>query len=309
MLRVAVAALALWAGAAEAQLYTEAERAATLANAGPDIRDTLQTDIIGRLPRELRPEAAAVRLEMPPAGPSPLAFYADPATRTIVMPLESIRFFDDVATLFAWTESRGCDPSAVQAYLWMKLRQGRDLPSPLRAFAIDRDVAFADPFTFDVSGKIVSSGLHFILAHELGHLLLGHRGGLSGAESQRQEIAADAFALDHFERLGGLPMGVFWYYMAAWWQDPVGAAGRGASTHPVSPERIATLAARIAADPMAYAHGELDPAREAALAEGIAAMVADLARLIDDDGMLTMMPLLLERDWPPARLATACPTP
>ena len=255
-----------------------------------------------------RPRAAAITLAFPDRGPSPLSFYADPATDTIYMPLESIRFFDDVATLFAWVESKGCDPTSVQAYLWAKLRDGQPLPAPLKAFHIDRDIALADPFTDDVSLKIVSSGLQFILAHELGHLMLGHRGGMSGADSQAQEIAADSFALDHFARLGGLPMGVFWYYMAAWWQDPVGRDARDASTHPVSPERISLLAERITDNPMAFSHGELDPEREAGLAAGIGAMVANLAMLIDDDGMLSLMPIVLERDWPASRLATACPT-
>lgn len=309
MLRVGlIATLAMLAGPSSAQFYTEAELQSTLRNAGPDIEDVLYIDIVGNLPRDLRPAAAGVRVAFPETGPGPLAFYADPATRTIYMPLQSIRFFDDVATLFAWVESKNCDPAGIQSYLWALLREGRPLPSPLRAFAIDRDTAFADPYTLDVSGKIVSSGLQFILAHELGHLLLQHRGGLDGTDSQAQEIAADDFALDHFARLGGSPMGVFWYYMAAWWQDPVGTEAEDASTHPVSPQRISSLAARLTADPMAFAHGELDPAREAALVAQLGGMVAGLAELIDDDGMLTVLPLGLERDYPPSRLAGICPS-
>lgn len=289
-------------------LYTEAELAHTRDRATGNIITVFQEDIIGNLPRADRPRAAAVTVRFPEHGPSPLSFYANPATNTIYMPLESIRFFDDVATLFAWVESKGCDPASVQAYLWAKLRDGQPLPAPLKAFHIDRDTAFADPFTYDVSGKILSSGIQFILAHELGHLMLGHQGGMAGADSQAQEIAADSFALDHFSRLGGLPMGVFWYYMAAWWQDPVGSEARDASTHPVSPERISLLAERLTSDPMAFSHGELDPEREAGLAAQIGGMVANLAVLIDDDGMLSLMPIVLERDWPASRLATACPT-
>ncbi len=309
MLKVAAfVSLLTLASQAGAQLYTEDERRHTFERATPDIIRVFNDDIVGNLPRADRPRAAQVRLEFPDRGPSPLAFFADPAEGVIYMPLESIRFFDDVATLFAWIESKGCDPAALQAYLWAKLRQGRPLPSPLRAFQIDRDTAFADPFTFNVSGKIVSSGLQFILAHELGHIMLNHQPGLSGQDSQAQEIAADEFALDHFSRLGGLPMGVFWYYMAAWWQDPIGGTARDASTHPVSPERISRLAERIVTDPMAFSHGEQDPEREMQLATEIGMMVAELAELIDDDGMLSLMPLTLERDWPDSRLATACPS-
>lgn len=309
MLRALAVTLALLAAPVSAQLYTPDEMRHTFQAATPDIQRVFTQDILGNLPRDLRPRAAQVRLEFPEQGRSPLDFFAHPGRGVIYFPIESIRFFDDVATLFAWVESQNCNPEAIQAYLWAKLREGRPLPSPLRAFNIDRDTAFADEFTYNVSGKIVSSGLQFILAHELGHILLNHEGELPSAESQRQEIAADAFALDHFERLGGLPMGVFWYYMAAWWLDPRDEAGRDASSHPVSPARIATLAARLTGDPMAYSHGELDPNREAELAAQIGAMVAELATLIDDDGMLNLMPLVLDRDWPATRIAQACPTP
>ncbi|QPH53758.1 hypothetical protein [Pontivivens ytuae] len=273
----------------------------------PTIIAVFDEDILGNLPREMRPRAAGVTLDFPLEGPSPLSFYAAPATQTISMPLTSIRFFDDVATLFAWFEARGCEPGFIQSYLWGLLREGRPYPAPLEAFAIDRETALADPFAGDVSGKILSSGIQFILAHELGHLLLDHEAGMEGAASQAQEREADAFALDHFARLGGAPMGVFWYYMAAWWQDPV-TEGRAASTHPVSPERIDALAWRLGKSPMDFAHGEADPAREAAFVREIAGMLDELSGLIDDDGMLTLMPLTLDRDFPSSRFATACPS-
>jgi hypothetical protein len=311
MLRRAACALALLlagaAGAATAQMYTEAERARVMARAAPNLQAVLERDIIGNLPRAERPRAASIRLVFPPSGPSPLSFYADPRSRVIHFPQDSIRFLDDIATLFAWFESRGCAPGMIQTYLWALLRDGRPLPAPLRAFAIDREVALADPFTNDVSGKIYSSALQFILAHEVGHLMLDHRGGLSGAQSQAQEIAADAFAADHFARLGAMPLGVLFYYMAAWWQDPLAEAAPG-STHPVSPDRIATLATRFQADPMAFAHSEPDPARGAALVRDVAGDMATLARLAASDGMLSLLPLGLERDFPLSRLATACPT-
>lgn len=273
----------------------------------PVIVSVFQEDIIGNLPRDLRARAAQITLAFPETGPSPLSFYAEPATQTIHMPLTSIRFLDDVGTVFSWVESKGCEPGYVQTYLWALLREGRPLPAPLEAFAIDRDAAFADAYTYDVSGKIVSSGVQFILAHELGHLLLDHRTDVDAAESQRQETEADRFALEHFARLGGSPMGVFWYYMAAWWQDPL-TGNRPLSTHPVSPQRIRALAGRLAANPMDFAHGEADPQKEAALVAQLAVMVGDLADLIDDDGMLSLMPLTLERDFPTSRLARACPS-
>lgn len=307
LIRAALLAL-LVPGIATAQVeYGRADLDRVRERSVPTILSVFERDIVGNLPRAERPRAAAIRLEFPDEGPSPLSFYAEPHRQTITMPLASIRFFDDMATVFAWFESKDCEPGYIQTYLWALLREGRPLPAPLTAFAIDRDTAFADPYTLDVSGKIVSSGIQFILAHEVGHLMLGHDPGAEGEASQAQEAAADAFALEHFARLGGSPMGVFWYYMVAWWQDPV-TGGRKDSSHPVSPERITALSERLLASPMDFAHAEADPGREAELVRRIAAMTADLAHLIDDDGMLTLMPATLERDFPTTRLASACPS-
>ncbi len=273
----------------------------------PAIHKVFSEDIIGLLPRDLRPQAAGITLAFPTSGPSPLGFYAEPSSQTIYMPLSSIRFFDDVATLFAWFESKSCQPEYLQSYLYSLLRQRRPLPPPLVAFAIDRDVALADPYTDDVSAKIFSSGLQFILAHETGHLLLRHEPGASAAVSQQQEAAADRFALEHFARLGGAPMGVLWYYIAAWWQDPL-SADRHRSSHPVSPERIRALGDRLLANPMDFAHGELNPEHEAELVRQMAAMVRLVADQIDEDGFLNLLPIEMDRNYPASRFSRACPS-
>ncbi len=309
MLRIA--ALILVAGlalpAAAQMRYDAADLQRVRDRSVPNIRDVFAQDIIGLLPRDLRPRAAGITLAFPDHGPSPLAFFAEPSTQTIYMPLSSIRFFDDVATLFAWFESKSCQGEYLQSYLYALLRERRPLPPPLAAFAIDRDVALADAYTNDVSTKIFSSGLQFILAHETGHLLLGHRPGVDAAASQRQETAADRFALEHFARLGGAPMGVLWYYMAAWWQDPL-TADRGASSHPVSPERIRALGDRLLANPMDFAHGELNPEHEADLVRQMGGMVRVLADQIDEDGFLNLLPIEMDRNYPASRFARACPS-
>lgn len=287
--------------------YSEADLQRVRDRSIPSIQKVFVQDIIGNMPRADRARAAQIRLAFPVAGDGPLSFFAEPGTQTISMPLTSIRFMDDMSTLFAWFESKGCQPEYLQSYLWALLREGRPLPSPLVAFAVDRDVAFADTYTYELSGKIVSSAIQFILAHEVGHLMLDHRLDVDAAGSQRQETEADRYALEHFARLGGSPMGVFWYYLAAWWLDPV-SSGRGASSHPVSPERITALGDRLLANPMDFAHAEADPAKEAEIVRQLGGMVKGLADMIDDDGMLTLMPLTLERDFPPSRYATACPS-
>ncbi|WP_165971671.1 hypothetical protein [Meridianimarinicoccus aquatilis] len=308
LIRAATVLAFLLAQTAAAQMYTDADRARVMARAAPNLQSVLQDDIIGNLPRAQRPDAAGIRMVFPPHGPSPLAFYADPRSQTIYFPQDSIRFLDDIATLFAWFQSKECEPGMIQTYLWALLRDRQNLASPLRAFHIDRDIALADEFTNNVSAKIYSSALQFILAHEVGHILLQHRGGLQGAASQSQEIAADRFALDHFARLGAMPLGISFYYVAAWWQDPLGAAVAD-SSHPVSPDRIAAIADGFAANPMDFAHSEPDPAQGAIMVESVAKDLANIAQLAASDGMLSLLPMGLERDFPVSRFATACPTP
>lgn len=302
----------LWAAliagpTAASDFYTSAELRRVQDRAAPNLEAVLEEDIVGRMPRDLRPQAADIRLVFPETGPGPLAFYADPGARTVAMPLESIRFFDDVATLIAWIQSRGCAMEPVMTYLHALLRQRQPLEPPLTAFAIDRETAFADAFTYDVSAKAYSSGLQFILAHEVGHLVLGHRPGLDPAASQRQELEADAFAMEHFARLGAMPAGILFYYLAAWWTDPIGG-DEPFSTHPVSPDRIAAVASRMAAAPMDFAHSEPDPQEGAARVVSVASDMATLARLAADDDMIRLTPFAMHRDFPLSRLAQVCPS-
>lgn len=306
-------AFALWlatASLASAEvLYTPAELQRVRDRAIPNIETVMWRDIVPRLPADLQAQARSVSLEYPERGPGPLSFFASPSLGKIYIPLTSLRFYDDIATLHAWFESRNCPQEYIQTYLAALLRAGEDLPAPLIAFGLDRDVLFADSYTYDLSGKIFSSGVQFILAHELGHILLDHSTEVSGLDSQQQEEAADAFALDHFARLGGNPLGVFWYYQAAWWHDPATPEGRLQNTHPVSAERIRNMAERLMATPYDFAHGEADPDREANFISQLGMMTAGFADLIDDDTFLAWIAPAMFNDYPLNRLREACPHP
>lgn len=302
-----LATLAVSAGEGRAQLYTEAELARTQERAVPSLVAMLEEDVVLNLPRDLRAQAAALELVFPVQGPSPLAFWAVPESGQIYLPLESIRFYDDVATLYAWFEHNGCDPGPIQSYLWLLLGEGRDLPAPLVAFAIDRDVALAEPFTEDVSGKILSSGMLFVLMHEVGHQLLGHTGGLTGSLSQAQETEADVFALEHFSRIGTLPAGAVFFFQSLWWLDPFGEAVAG-STHPVSAARLAAIAEAIQARPEAFSFSEPDPEKGRAQALSIAGDVATLAGIAADETFRSFMIQTITTSYPPDGFATTCPS-
>ena len=274
---------------------------------GENIELTVTEDIVRAMPRELRPEAARVRVVFEYRGRTPLDFWSIPSTGSVHVPMESVRFIDDLAILQAWFDRHGCAAEHIHIYLWALLRQGRPLPPPLIAFGLDRDRALADHFVDDVSGKILKSSILFILAHEMGHVILGHRGQgeIDWVRSQRQEINADAFALDHFARIGAPPAGMAIYFLASRWRDDVGVRAQ-IGTHPVSPERIRAIAQRMLETPEAFSFAEPDPVREREQVLSLATDLHGIADITSDERMLELLPLGLERDFPLSRLQSAC---
>ena len=299
-------ALLLRAAPAPAEVYPDAALLAEHERIGEAVALIVTEDIPAALPPELRAAASGIGVVFEARAAHPLYFYARPGEGTVHVPVASVRFLADLAILTAWFERRGCAPEYLHTYLWALLREGRPLPAPLEAFGVARETALADPFVDDVASKALSTALLFVLAHEVGHLLLGHRPGLEGAESQAQEMAADAFALDRFAALGAPPAGVVLWFMAARWIDPTAEAAAGV-THPVSPERLRAVAARLAADPEAFAFSQPEPeaARDAVLT--YAREFDRIAGLMDGDAMLTLLPAGLGRDFPLAALRDACP--
>lgn len=288
-----------------AQLYSDAELEAAHRQMASNITLMVTEDIVRTIPRDRRPAAAKIQVTFKKRGPNPLAFWSDPATATVYVPMESVRFIDDLAILQAWFERHRCAAEYISTYLWALLREGRPLPSPLSAFGIDRERALADDFVRDVSSKVLRSSIFFILAHEVGHIMLGHKPGLRGEASQQQEVAADAFALDRFASIGAPPAGMVLYFLAGRWRDPIGTAA-SLGTHPVSPERISAIAKRMAADPEAFSFAEPDPQRGREQVLAIARELRSIAELSSDERMLTLLPLGLARDFPLSRLRSAC---
>lgn len=305
LIRAGLAALACLAVAPAAGqgLYGADDLARARQTMGPNIVLVVTEDIPNALPRAQRAGAARLTVDFIDRGPHPLSYYSEPAAARVIVPLESVLFLDDLAIATAWFEAQGCDAGYLQAYL-AALLGGEDMPPPLAAFGIDRQTALADPFVDDVSAKILSTVVNYLMAHEVGHVLLGHVGGLGGgAESQGQEIEADAFALDFFTATGTPPLGMAIYFNAARWLDP---ADTDAGTHPVSRDRLRAISERLAGDPGAFASGYSDPVAGAAMVAQVAddlAFVADFAAGEERD----LLGLALAREYPLSRLASACP--
>ena len=301
-----VLALVLAAGPAAAQraLYPDERLARAAEQMGPSIRLVVSEDIPAALPRERRAGMADVDVAFVARADQPLGFFSELGTRTVVVPVESLVFVDELSVLTAWFEARDCRGEYIQTYLWALLRDGAPLPGPMEAFGVDYDAALENPFVTDVSNQIFNSVVLFVLAHEVGHLMLGHEGGLTGAASQAQEIAADGFALDHFAAVGVPPLGMAVFFLAARWLDPAAAA---AGSHPVSPARLRAIADRLAAEPETFASGFADPVAGVGLTVDAARNLLTIAEISGEEDMLAVGPAGLVREFPLSRLESACP--
>ena len=309
MLRLLAAlAIALAAGPAGAQFYS-ADELETARRQSVNAARMLTEDIVATLPRAERARAADVQVAFPVrVDGNPLGMFAEPATATVVVPLETLRFLDDFGILLAWDNVHGCESGYIDTYLYALLREGRALPPPLTAFGIDRDAALADPAVDRLSGDILKSQVFFLLSHELGHILLDHDPTLTGAASRRQELEADDFALDRFAAIGTAPLGMASWFYAARYVDPTGVAV-AAATHPVFSERLRAFADRLARDADAFSFAEPDfPAAR----KRIGYVVGELHRMAglgDDEGMLLLLPQGLLSAFPLSGMATACTPP
>lgn len=309
MLRLGAAfALIITAGPAAAQLYTDDELASARRQS-VNVARMLTEDIVATLPRGERARAARVHAEFPVrVDGNPLGMFAHPATETVFIPLETLRFLDDYAILMAWDNIHGCESGFIDTYLYALLREGRALPSPLAAFGLDRAAALADPAIDGFSGDILKSQVFFLLSHELGHVLLDHDAGVHGASSRRQELEADEFALNRFATIGTAPLGMVTWFYAARYVDPTGTAVEEA-THPVFSARLRAFAERLARDADAFSFADPDPTAARKRIGYVVGEMHRMARLGDDEEMLTLLPQGLLNEFPLSGLRTACVQP
>ncbi len=194
-----------------------------------------------------RRRLAAVRLDMPTQAEGsqrgrPLAFYAD--GWRVVMPLYSLKFPDDLCTAYAWLQIKGYSLETISDFTAM-LRYGRASPTPalapLAALGIPAN-ALDDKQVDELALGHFVTARTFILLHELGHVVHGHRGG-RGARSRMNEEAADRFAAEVMARTPLPPLGSLVFFMAdaSWAGYPTSEA----DTHPLSGARLRTLAERV----------------------------------------------------------------
>ncbi len=223
MRRLAAIALALALGtlAAEAgaqglaRLYPraqlEADQARWSGQIAAEFRDTIAPKLTAREHEAL----SGVRFEFPLVGErgDPFEFYSDPAGKVIYVPVLSLRFFSDLLVATAWLNANGYDATSVQDYVGVLFRDAEEfprapLPRPLEALGVPPN-ARDEAAVSSRSDRNFGQTLIFVLAHELGHVARAHgTGKISDEDAKRQEIEADAFAVDLVRRIPAVPLGL-----------------------------------------------------------------------------------------------------
>ena len=244
----------------------------------PDnVRWNFENLLIKNLTDAERQAIGAVELQFPLIAPvqnAPINFYATLNPRRIVVPVLSIKLFDDIAIASAWLLFNGYSQETIYNYLSMiKYKDHRSLPGqrfppPLEALQIPAD-ALSDERVDSLSQKILKSAIVFILAHEMGHLRHHHPGyDIPMHQARENELAADRFAIEMMRRVGVAPMGITQFFMAALylsnhrgdfstdaqWE----AYLRSHSTHPLSPERMRALSSSLKTHARDFARTEPD---------------------------------------------------
>jgi hypothetical protein len=190
----------------------------------------------------------------------------------------SVKFFDDICIALAWMEKHGCNKLLVSDYVGMLRYKNNSAfpanryPTPLSALGIPRN-ALDDPFVNDVSGKALKSGIYFLMAHELAHVIYGHQGydGITANQAQRQEIEADNFALNLMRRISVPPVGIAFFFMiASRFESAPGDFGsisayesylRERATHPLTSARLISVADYIRDNAHDFTRGQQQPSR------------------------------------------------
>ncbi|MGD9010359.1 MAG: M48 family metalloprotease [Desulfobacteraceae bacterium] len=244
----------------------------------PDnVRWNFDNLLIKNLTAGERQAIGSVALQFPliaPGQTSPINFYATERPRSIVMPVLSIKLFDDIAIASAWLLFNGYSQETIYNYLSMikykdpKSLPGKRFPPPLEALQIP-DNALNDKRVDSLSQKILKSAIVFILAHELGHLRHHHPGyDIPMHQARNNELQADNFAVEMMRRIGVAPMGITQFFMAALylsshrgdystdaqWE----AYLRTHSTHPLSPQRMRGLSLKLKTHATDFARTEPD---------------------------------------------------
>lgn len=205
--------------------------------------------------------AVPLQADAPMKG-NPLAFYETRDGGTIVLPVLSLKFLDDLCTAYAWLGINGYSLETISDYVAMlrykEFPDGR-YPQPLQALHIPAG-ALQDKRVDELAFSHFATALTFIMLHEMGHIYID-RSASRPTDSIENEAMADRFALQVMHRSPLQPIGMLVYFLAEaqWASFPASPQ----DSHPLSGVRLKALASQID-----------DP--------GTQSMLVQIGKLVDD---------------------------
>ena len=175
-----------------------------------------------------------------------VAYSCDPGS--ITYPPLNVKLIDDLSIATAFLQKSG-DFEQLNEYI-RKIKSLKTTSnseklnlSPLPAMGIPEDIYEQDEYVDDVSQKLLKTAVVWLMAHNLGHIYLGHcdNSGAEYANKQYVEIAADRFATEIMRRMGVPPIGlsVYFNFVAQYRENP------HSGPHPISSLRLRFLAEHI----------------------------------------------------------------
>jgi hypothetical protein len=242
------------------------------------LRPIWNEDLLAKLTVIEREAAGNVRLDLPLRGyqGNPFDYHSDPRTRVVTIPIQSVKFFDDLAIAQAWLTAHKCawDPVSdyvgVMRYQGSSLSPGNRVPPPLEALGIPQN-ALEDALVDDVSQKTLKSAIYFLMVHEIAHIVYQHKpyNAITAQEAQAQEIQADEFALHVMRRISVPPIGMVLFFAVSSRAEPAPGdfpsmeayetSVRQRSTHPLTSQRLLALSKGIRSNADAFSQGQNNP--------------------------------------------------
>lgn len=253
----------------------------------------------------------SVRLEHPfvDAAGSPLNFFSQRGP-VITMPVTSLLFVEDICIAYAWLDRHGYSLETIDEYVAILQHKptsefaGGRVPPPLEALQIPPS-AVDEPEAGRLSLRLRNSAWAFILAHEIGHVALGHPSydQVTMAQARANEAAADHFALVVLAAGDELPVGALLFFQAAAYMLPNRgtyaaqgkseadweAAMRTKFTHPLTADRVQAIAAQLESQPAGA--GAIDRATRAF----IASRMSQIANILSDVDLQQCMAVAARR--------------
>lgn len=264
------------------RLYPEKKLQADATRWSEQIQAEYRDTILPQLTKEERNALGAIKIEVPLSGPNgdPFSFYTD-EKGTIYLPALSLRFFSDLCVANAWLNAHEYDGTTVRDYVGVLLREatlspGAPLPPVFRTLGVP-DNAREESAVANRADRNFGNTIVFLLAHELGHALKKHdTHSQDPVKKRKQEIEADAFAIEVMRRIAQVPLGVeFWFdverighvqgmrRLIATRRFPTEAEWQkylATFDHPVTTERLEALTVAIEKAPDSFTRNETDQA-------------------------------------------------